>query len=135
MNVISIMNLFDWYYWFHQPYIARGMTMWIWVIFFLFFVFSGLVLKFISQRIETNYLKKTINSFSNIGLSVGLLGLLWMFFRQERVPFLAWRFWLIIIFGIAIWRKIVNIIFLVRRAPIIKKEQAEKIAKAKYLPK
>lgn len=132
---MNIMNLFDWYYWFHQPYIARGQTMWIWVVIFLISVFAGLVLKFAGQKIRTNYLKKIINSFSNIGLAVGLVGLLWMFFRQERVPFLAWRFWLIFIFGIALWRIIANVVFLTRRAPKIKKEQAEKAIQEKYLPK
>lgn len=132
---MNLLNLLDWYYWFHQPYIARGMTMWIWVIIFLVAAFAGLILKFVAQKIKTTYLQKIINSFSNIGLAVGLVGLLWMFFRQERVPFLAWRFWLLIIFGIALWKIIVNLKFIIFRAPAIKKEQAEKAAKEKYLPK
>lgn len=131
---MNFINVFDYFYWFSQPSVARGSEMWFWVIIFLVMILFGLVSKFIAQNVKEKYLSKIYLSFGTIGLSVGLVGLFWMFLRQERVPFLAWRFWLIIIFGVALWRLIVNIRFIVTRAPAIRKEQAEKNEKDKYLP-
>jgi len=132
---MNFMNLLDLSYWFHQPFIARGTTMWIWVMIFLIAVFGGLVLKFIQQRLTEKYQKKMVNSFSNLGLTCGLVGLLWLFFRQEQVPFLAWRFWLLFLIGYALYEIIKNLKFTFTRLPAIRAEHAEKAVKAKYLPK
>ena len=132
---MSISNILDWSYWFYQPFIARGTAMWIWVGIFLGSVLIGLILKIVQQRIQEKYLKKILNSFGTIGLTVGLTGLLWLFFRQERVPFFAWRFWLVLIFGLAIWRVVVQAIFLARRVPQIRAEHKAKELTEKYLPK
>jgi hypothetical protein len=133
MNM-NITNIFEWSYWFYQPFIARGNTVWIWVSIFLFCVLAGLICKFIAQKAEVKYKKRIINSFANVGLSAGLFGLLWLFFRQERVPFLAWRFWLLIIVGGALFVVIKNLKFIIKRLPAIRAEQAEKAVKEKYLP-
>jgi len=132
---MNIFNIFEWSYWFYQPFIARGNTVWIWVFIFLFGVLTGLVLKFISQKTMVKYKKRITNSFANVGLASGLLGLLWLFFRQERVPFLAWRFWLLIIFIGALFVVIKNLKFIIKRLPEIRAEHAEKAIKDKYLPK
>jgi hypothetical protein len=131
---MNFSNILDWSYWFYQPFIARGTVMWIYVGIFLGGVLVGLVLKILTQRAKEKYAKKLLNSFGTIGLTVGLTGLLWLFFRQERVPFFAWRFWLVVIFGLAIWRLVVHIVFMARRLPAIKNEHADKEAKEKYLP-
>lgn len=131
---MSFSNILEWSYWFHQPFIARGTAVWIWVCIFLVCVLAGLVLKIIGQRANEKYLKKPLIGFSNIGLAVGLTGLLWLFFRQETVPFLAWRFWLVIIIVPAVWRLVVHFIFVFKRAPQIRRERLEQAAKEKYLP-
>ncbi len=132
---MNITNILDWSYWFHQPFIARGSTMWIWVIIFLVAIFSGLILKFIQQQLSEKYQKKIVNSFSNVGLTSGLLGLLWLFFRQERVPFLAWRFWLLFFVAYALYVIVKNLKFIITRLPKIRAEHAERAQKEKYLPK
>lgn len=132
---MNIMNLFQLSYWFQQPFIARGTTVWIWVIIFLVSIFVGLILKFVQQQVREKYLKKIFNSFANVGLAAGLLGLLWLFFRQQQVPFLAWRFWLLFIVGYAVFVIVKNIKFVVVRLPDIRVEHAEKDIKEKYLPK
>ena len=131
---MNIANLLDLHYWFSQPYIARGQTMWIWVGIFLVAVLAGLILKFIGQKSAEKYARKLIISFSNLGLGAGLLGLLWLFFRQERVAFFAWRFWLIFLFVWAVWVIVKNIRFAVTRLPKIRAEHAEKAMREKYLP-
>ena len=132
---MSVTNLLDLSYWFHQPFIARGIVMWVWVGIFLFAVFAGLVLKFVGQRLDEKYLKRIVSSFSNLGLGAGLLGLLWLFFRQELVPFLAWRFWLLFLIFWAVWVIVKNAFFMIRRLPEIRAEHAEKALMEKYLPK
>ncbi len=131
---MSILNLFTVSYWFTQPYIAHGNTKWVWVILFLLFVLFGIIAKFWEvMRAEKN-LKRVFRSFSISFLCIGIFGLIWFFFRQQHVPFLAWRFWLIIIFGFAAWRQFVNIRFLVKRYPQIKIENEARELKEKYLP-
>lgn len=132
---MNIMNLLAISYWFQQPFIARGSIMWLWVIIFLVATFGGLVLKFIQQTMGEKYQKKMANSFSNLGLTVGLVGLLWLFFRQEQVPFLAWRFWLLFLVAYAVYVVVKNLKFILTRLPAIRAEHAEKAIKEKYLPK
>ncbi|MCX6781962.1 MAG: hypothetical protein NTW66_02495 [Candidatus Magasanikbacteria bacterium] len=132
---MNIMNILGWSYWFQQPYIARGTTMWIWVIIFLAAIFGGLILKFVQQQLSEKYKKKMANSFSNVGLTSGLLGLLWLFLRQEQVPFLAWRFWLLFLVAYALYVVIKNLKFIITRLPEIRAEHADKALKEKYLPK
>lgn len=129
------MNVLKLSYWFHQPFVARGNTVWIWVIIFLAAIFSGLILKFIQQKIEEKYKQKMLNSFANLGLTAGLLGLLWLFFRQEAVPFLAWRFWLLFIVIYAGYIVLKNIKFVVTRLPEIRAEHTAKKIQEKYLPR
>lgn len=132
---MNIMHILDWSYWFQQPFIARGTVVWIWVIIFLAAIFGGLILKFVQQQLSEKYIKKMVNSFSNVGLTSGLLGLLWLFFRQEQVPFLAWRFWLLFLVVYALFVIIKNLKFVITRLPEIRAEHAERAQKEKYLPK
>ena len=132
---MSIMNALKLSYWFHQPFVARGGTVWIWVVIFLAAVFVGLVLKFVQQKVEEKYKQKILNSFANLGLTSGLLGLLWLFLRQQAVPFLAWRFWLLFLVFYAVFAIAKNIKFLIVRLPEIRAEHAEKKIQEKYLPK
>jgi hypothetical protein len=129
------MNLLKLSYWFHQPFIARGSAVWIWVIIFLGGIFAGLILKFIQQKIGEKYIQKILNSFSNLGLTCGLLGLLWLFMRQMAVPFLAWRFWLLFIIAYAVYVLAKNIKFMIFRLPKIHAEHAAKQMQEKYLPR
>jgi lipoprotein signal peptidase len=132
MNIVNILNT---YYWFSQPYIAHGLTEWLWLGIFLFAILLGILIRFIIVKRLESILKKTYRSFSNSFFLSGLFGLLWMFFRQQHVPFLAWRFWLLLIVICFVWRNYYNIKFLIKRYPKIKIEQAEKAIKDKYLPK
>jgi len=131
---MSFLNLLKLDYWFHQPYIAHGWTLRFWVIFFLFLILAGIFLKLWQTRREENSIKAVLNRWANSGLAGGLLGLLWMFFRQERVAFLAWRFWLPLIILIPVWTTVRNLYFLLRRYPKIKNALQEKAIKEKYLP-
>ena len=132
---MSFYNLLELSYWFKQPFIAREWSLRGWVIVLLVLVLAGIIGKIIQLKQSEKVIRQIYNRLSNISLTVGLLGLLWLFFRQQQVPFLAWRFWLALLFGGLLWSVIRTIIFLVRRYPEIKAEKADREMKAKYLPK
>jgi len=132
---MNIKNLFDYYYWFRQPYIAYGKTLWLIVGFFLFFIIAGLVCRIMKQYAQNTAYKTLLHRLGTLGLTMGFLGLLWMFLRQERVPFLAWRFWLLILLAVFIWWAIKILLFVLRRAPKLKEENDRKKQMEKYLPK
>ncbi|MDO8499759.1 MAG: hypothetical protein Q7S66_03810 [bacterium] len=132
--MISIKNLFFMSYWFDQPYIARGWVMWVWVGGFLAIVLVGLILRIWRQVSPDREIKEAMRRFSNLGLSMGVIGLIWMWLRQERVPFLAWRFWLLFWLLGFIWWLAACVRYTILRIPQIKKAKAERLAREKYLP-
>jgi hypothetical protein len=132
---MNIKNLFDYYYWFRQPYIAYGRTLWLIVGIFLFFIVAGLVCRIIKQYVQNKAGKTILHRAGTFGITMGFLGLLWMFLRQERVPFLAWRFWLLILLAVSVWWAVRIVLFACRRAPKIQEENDRKKQMEKYLPK
>lgn len=131
---MNFKNFFDYYYWTHQPYIAHGTTLWIYVGGFLFLIIAGLVCRIVAQYNENKFTKKILRRFSTIGTVMGFLGLLWMFFRQERVAFLAWRFWLLVWLVVIIWWLYKVIWYALKRAPEITAEEEKRRKMEKYLP-
>lgn len=132
---MSFSNLLYLSYWFSQPRVARGNVMWFWVLFFLALVFVGIVLKVIRAYKKDTELKTVLRRFGNVGLTMGFLGLLWLFFRQERVTFLSWRFWLLFwLIIMAFWLSSA-IRYTFKRLPEIKREKWERETREKYLPK
>lgn len=132
---MSIRNLFYWSYWFSQPYIARGtvFTAWLWA--FLLLVLAGLVAKILSQYQKFEPQRKFFGRIASLGLTMGLTGLVWFGLRQQRIPFLAWRVWLllwVVVFVVWAWKILV---YAVKRMPTIKREQAQRLQREKYLPK
>ena len=89
---MSFSNLFHLSYWFSQPQTARGTALFLWVALFGVFFLAGLVLFIIRAKGKDNVKKEIFRRFGNFGLTIGLLGFVWLFFRQERAAFIAWRF-------------------------------------------
>lgn len=132
---MSVYNLLRLSYWFQQPQSARGAVLFFWVAFFLALVLAGLICKYIRHIKEEREIKEVLRRFGNLGLVMGFLGLLWLFFRQERVAFFAWRFWLSFwLLGFVSWL-LALIRYAIKRLPEIKREKLEKEMRAKYLPK
>jgi len=63
------------------------------------------------------------------------LGLVWMFFRQERVMFLSLRFWLLLWVGVFVWWVLSIVKYVTKRVPEIKTEEERLARIEKYLPK
>ena len=132
---MALKNLFDFYYWFGQPFVATGLILWFLVGGFLALIVAGLILRIASQYSKQKSAGMLFKRLSALGIVMGFLGLLWMFFRQENTWFLSWRFWLLL-WLVLLMRWIYRIIrYVVKRMPEIKAEQEKKERMEKYLPK
>ncbi len=132
---MSIKNLISWSYWFSQPYIARGGLFYVLLGFFGIVALLG-VAAFVLRAYEKDALKKEVyKRFGMIGVVMGLWGLTWFFFRQQRIPFFSWRFWLFPWLPLFAWWVHRVIRFMTKRVPVIRAQQQEKAVKEKYLPK
>ncbi|OGH88761.1 MAG: hypothetical protein A3J93_01570 [Candidatus Magasanikbacteria bacterium RIFOXYC2_FULL_42_28] len=131
---MSFTNLLTWSYWFTQPFTARGVAFTVLVVLFLFFVLLGLSAKIGRAYKSEKWLNEILRRIGNFGLTMGVLGLIWFFFRQERVTFLSWRFWLLFwIIGVIFWGYKI-IWYAIVRVPKIKTESQNRVAQGKYLP-
>lgn len=132
---MSIQNLFFVSYWFDQPYIARGGVAWVWLGIFLFLIIAGVTARVVALSWQDSLMKEVLRRTSAWGFTWGLLGLAWFFFRQERIPFLAWRFWLVIgAVAAGLW--LYKIIwYAVKRIPQIRSENQRRLASDRFIPK
>ena len=131
---MSYRNLLKMDYWFSQPYIAHDFAFWVVLIFFLGLILAGIVLFFLKSYNQDKANKVILSKLGNFGVSMGLLGLMWLFFRQQRVSFLAWRFWLLLWLLIAVWWATKILKYALKRLPQIKQEKEAKARLDKYLP-
>ena len=134
---MQVQNLLKWSYWFYQPFIAVGNTKWVWILSFLAMILAGLIAKIARAyniKIGSGN-KEVLRRAGNLLITMGCLGWLWMFFRQQQVAFLAWRVWLVLwVILFATWSyKVVR--YATKRSPLISEEQAKREIKEKYLPK
>jgi hypothetical protein len=134
---MQIQNILKTSYWFYQPYIAIGGVKWFWIVGFLALVLAGLVGKIVRiycKKIDQGT-QEVLRRAGNLLITTGLLGLLWMFFRQQQVAFLAWRFWLVLWVGLFVWWGYKVAFYAIKRLPMISSEQAKKNLMDKYMPK
>ena len=131
---MNIKNLSYLSYWLQQPLAARGVLLGLFVGAFLWFILFGLVAKIARVYKAEKWEKDYFGRIGNFGLTMGLLGLIWLFFRQEQVAFFAWRFWLLFwLVGAAFWTYRL-IWFYIVRIPKIKSELSARHQQSKYLP-
>ena len=134
---MQIQNILKLSYWFYQPFIAVGGVAWFWIVGFLALVLAGMVAKIVRiyGKEVSQSTQEVLRRAGNMLITTGLLGLLWMFFRQQRVAFLAWRFWLVLWAVLFVWWGYKVIFYATKRLPLISDEQAKKDLMKKYLPK
>ncbi|MFH1292360.1 MAG: hypothetical protein ABIH87_04170 [bacterium] len=131
---MAFKNLFYINYWFAQPFSVHGLTFWLFICIFLFLIAVGLVLRIWAQYVQDRSIKLIFRRFASFGMTMGLFGIIWTFFRQERVIFLAWRFWMLVWLLVSVWWMIDILKYVLKRLPVIKKEKQEKEQMGKYLP-
>lgn len=131
---MNITNLFHLDYWFTQPFAAHGSTLWILVGGFLLLIIVGLILRILVQSSQDKINKIILRRFSVFSMLMGLWGMAWMFFRQEKIPFLAWRFWLLLWLLVTVYWLSRILEYVVKRVPVIRQERQARERKEKYLP-
>ena len=131
----SIKNLFVYQYWFTQPYVAYGLSLWLLVGGFLGLIIAGMAVRIALQFIRETPVKSILKKASGLALLMGLWGIMWMFFRQEQVFFLAWRFWLLLWWTVLIYKIVRLCLYAFGRLPKIMAEKQKTDEIKKYLPK
>lgn len=131
---MDVKNLFYLSYWFSQPFSAEGRIFWAWIIIFLVFILAGIITLFVRHFQVEKFNRQILQKYATGGIVFGLLGLLWFFFRQERVLLFSLRFWILVWFGAFIFWLVRLCLFVMRRLPAIRIEQAERARKKQYLP-
>ena len=131
---LHLENIMRMEYWFKQPDPTMGLLMWILIVFLLVLTLSGLVLKFIRRYYDDKFHKEIMRRASNLNLTIGVLGLLWLFMRQEHILLLAWRIWALILLSIFFWWLSRVLRYAVKRVPFLRAESAQKENLEKYLP-
>lgn len=132
---MSIGNMFSWSYWFAQPLIAVGNVRLFWIISALVFVVIGIIFRLVKYISVADAWKRMLY---RIGVPFALYGIgmmIWFVCRQQGVFLFSFRFWLILGFGLLVYRTYRVVCYVTKRIPEIKKEQARRELINKYLPR
>ena len=132
---MNIANLFHVDYWFGHPLVAQGLALWLLLSTFLVFIVAGLICKITAQFQEQKFKKIILKKIGSLTLTLGFLGMVWMFFRQEGLVFLAWRFWLLVWLAILVWWLTAIVKYITKRVPNMQSEEERRARIEKYLPK
>jgi len=131
---LHLENLMHMEYWFKQPDPTMGLLMWIMVIFLLVLTLSGLALKIARRYRDDKFHKEIMRRAGNLNLTIGILGLVWFFMRQEHILLLAWRIWALTLILIFFWWLSRVLRYATKRVPFLRAESAAKEQLEKYLP-
>lgn len=105
------------------------------IVFFGFFIFLKILLRVMGRQYVLGLHKaqqRVLFKIESLLLTMGLLGLVWTFFRFELVPFFSARYWLIIWFvGFVIWAYL--ILYYARyQVPAVVRRDEERRSQKKY---
>ncbi len=105
--------------------------------FFGWFMIATIILRVIAYGLKRqDSLKSGIfRRIASLLATTGLLGLMFLFFSYEQLPFLGMRFWFLFLFlGFTAWLLRIAM-YVVRDYPSLKNERAEQQRLRRYLPK
>lgn len=122
-------------YWFSQPYILYGRDKWIWLAIVLAMLILGFVFKYLQKHTFDKIKTEIYRRFSSVLTIVSIFLFCWFFLRQQRIPFLAWRFWWLPVIFFAASSALNTLRYMLKRIPEIRKFEEEKQMREKYLPK
>ncbi|MDO9509737.1 MAG: hypothetical protein Q7J14_00435 [Candidatus Magasanikbacteria bacterium] len=132
---MSIFNLLKIEYWFSQPYILYGGAKWFWLIFILALIVAGFVFKYLQKQTLDKIKAEIFKRFGNVLTGMSIFLVIWLFFRQQHIPFLAWRFWWLLALFFAVSSALSTLRYMLKRIPEIRKFEEEKQMREKYLSK
>ncbi|HRY36504.1 MAG TPA: hypothetical protein P5230_01315 [Candidatus Magasanikbacteria bacterium] len=132
---MSIFNLLRIDYWFSQPYILYGGAKWFWLFFILVVIIGAFVFKYLQKHTLDKVKAEIYRRFGGVLIGMSFFLVFWFFFRQQHIPFLAWRFWWMIALFFAVSSALKTMKYMLKRIPEIRKFEEEKQMREKYLPK
>lgn len=132
---MSILNLFHWSYWFAASPAAQGWVRVVLIILPIVAIVSGVILKILEVSGKDMVMKKVYHRLATVALFFGGTVGLWVVLRQVETPLLSARFWPLLIVVITLWWLYQVIQYITKRVPEIRKENAERMEKERYLPK
>lgn len=105
----------------------------------LLVVFGGFIAVAIASQVMAKKMKdgikiKAYRQVSNLGYTIGIIGLAYVFFAWQSVAFLSSRIILIVLAVIAITWAAFILRFLKKKAPQMRKEIEQKRAFERYMP-
>lgn len=103
-------------------------------VFFILICLSGLAAKILAKKEKDHLRIKGYNRFFSLGLTMGLIGLAYMFFAWQGVTLLGSRFWLMIWLAVAVVWKVFILKYLYVEAPKKRLEIEKRNKFNKYLP-
>lgn len=123
-------RLFDW-----RPVISPG------TVYFLLAVFGalvivGLVIKIVQKaKKRENFFNRLFSRYAALFLVMGILGVIYVWFRFEKVLFFSARLWLWVwLIGFIVWLVFI-IRYHVKTGPQARKQSEQKRVFNKYLPR
>jgi len=122
-------------YWLTQPMTARGLVALYWWVFFLVVTIVGVLCLVIAWQRKSSASALVLKRYGDAGLTMGIVGALFFFFRQEQVFFFAWRIWLLLWLIVLIAWIIPITLYLFQRVPKIADDKRERAMREQYLPK
>jgi hypothetical protein len=96
---------------------------------------GGAVFKFLEKKTLDKIKSEIYRRFGNVLLGLSFFLVFWFFFRQQHIPFLAWRFWWLLALFFAVSSILKTLRYMLKRIPEIRKFEEEKKMREKYLPK
>lgn len=128
-------NLFFVNYWLSSPEPAVGFVQQLWLGILVGPIAIGLVVLFLKRRVLDRGVVLFAGRLSNCLVVLGVTGLLFFLFRQERVVLLGWRVWFIPWFVIGlIWLSRLGYYWF-KRVPIIRSEQQSRAEREQFFSK
>ena len=129
-------NLLKLSYWFNLspgPWLEENLKI-VYIVFGLLVILGLIAWLFAGKNKENRLMRKFWHKVQTACMTIGMVGLLLILFRQQRIYFLSMPFLFILLFiGAALWAYFI-FKYVTKIVPKKKEEDEEKKQKQKYLP-
>jgi len=102
---MSILNLLKFHYYFDISLDYDSGYFWVALIILILIFFVSLIAnsRLIKNKSMSGIKRKFFLNWVNLGLTVSSLGLIYLFFRYQSIPYLNWRLWptLLVLWGLS----------------------------------
>lgn len=129
-------NLFDLAHWFDLTPVRMSSTFEVgFFILFSLMIVAGLAFRIMRKTRQDKFERITLERATAIALSVGLLGLLWLFLSFEEISIFGARFWFLVLVFIFIFTVVRLFRYRKIKVPQLRMLEQSKAEANKYLPR